>query len=63
MLQIIPTGGVSVDTAAAFIDAGCVALAAGSSLVSKEVLKRSDWRQLATTASAFVEAVKKAREN
>jgi 2-dehydro-3-deoxyphosphogluconate aldolase/(4S)-4-hydroxy-2-oxoglutarate aldolase len=61
MLQIIPTGGVTVDTAASFINAGCVALAAGSSLVSKDVLKAKDWKKLAETAAAFVEAVKKAR--
>jgi len=61
MLQIIPTGGVTVDTAASFIHAGCVALAAGSSLVSKEVMKHKDWKKLTETAAAFVEAVKKAR--
>jgi len=62
MLQIIPTGGVTVETAASFIKAGCVALAAGSSLVSKEILKNRDWKQLTERAAAFVEAVKKARE-
>ena len=61
MLQIIPTGGVTVQTAESFIKAGCVALAAGSSLVSKEVLKAQDWKKLTETAAAFVEAVKKAR--
>ncbi len=61
MLRIIPTGGVSVETAASFINAGCAALAAGSSLVSKEILKNSDWKKLTATAAAFVEAVKKAR--
>jgi 2-dehydro-3-deoxyphosphogluconate aldolase / (4S)-4-hydroxy-2-oxoglutarate aldolase len=61
MLRIIPTGGVTVETAASFIAAGCVALAAGSSLVSKDVLKSKDWKKLSATAAAFVEAVKKAR--
>ena len=61
MLQIIPTGGVTVQTAENFIKAGCVALAAGSSLVSKDVLKNQDWKKLTETAAAFVEAVKKAR--
>lgn len=60
-LQIIPTGGVTVQTAESFIKAGCVALAAGSSLVSKDVLKNKDWKTLSETAAAFVEAVKKAR--
>ena len=61
MLQIIPTGGVTVETAESFIKAGCVALAAGSSLVSKDVLKAQDWKKLTATAAAFVEAVRKAR--
>jgi 2-dehydro-3-deoxyphosphogluconate aldolase/(4S)-4-hydroxy-2-oxoglutarate aldolase len=60
-LQIIPTGGVTLETVDAFIKAGCVALGAGSSLVSKEVLKNQDWKKLTETAAAFVEAIRKAR--
>ncbi|XHR27054.1 MAG: bifunctional 4-hydroxy-2-oxoglutarate aldolase/2-dehydro-3-deoxy-phosphogluconate aldolase [Chthoniobacteraceae bacterium] len=60
-LQIIPTGGVNLQTIDAFIKAGCVAVGAGSSLVSKEVLKNKDWKKLTETAAAFVEAIKKAR--
>lgn len=61
MLRIIPTGGVTPETAASFIHAGCVALAAGSSLVSREVLKNKDWKSLSATAAKFVEAVRSAR--
>ena len=60
-LQIIPTGGVTVATVDAFIKAGCVALGAGSSLVSKDILKNQDWKKLTETAAAFVEAIQKAR--
>ena len=60
-LRIIPTGGVTVETAAGFIKAGCVALAAGFSLVSKDILKNQDWKKLTEQSAAFVEAVKKAR--
>ena len=60
-LQIIPTGGVTVATVDAFIKAGSVALGAGSSLVSKDILKSQDWKKLTETAAAFVEAIKKAR--
>ncbi|HYR59603.1 MAG TPA: bifunctional 4-hydroxy-2-oxoglutarate aldolase/2-dehydro-3-deoxy-phosphogluconate aldolase [Chthoniobacteraceae bacterium] len=62
MLQIIPTGGVTPETAADFLDAGCVALGAGSTLVSKEILASKDWRRLAGRAEEFVKAVKKARK-
>lgn len=60
-LKIIPTGGVEVKSCAAFIKAGCVAVAAGSSLVSKSVLENRDWKTLTLTARAFVEAVRQAR--
>jgi 2-dehydro-3-deoxyphosphogluconate aldolase / (4S)-4-hydroxy-2-oxoglutarate aldolase len=63
MLRIIPTGGVTVETAASFIKAGCVALAAGSSCVSKDILKTRDWKKLSEIASAFVAAVRTARQS
>jgi 2-dehydro-3-deoxyphosphogluconate aldolase / (4S)-4-hydroxy-2-oxoglutarate aldolase len=57
MLRLIPTGGVDASTAKSFLDAGCVAVAAGSSLVSKEILKTRDWATLTARARALVEAV------
>jgi 2-dehydro-3-deoxyphosphogluconate aldolase/(4S)-4-hydroxy-2-oxoglutarate aldolase len=60
-LKIVPTGGVDVNTAGDFIKAGCVAVAAGSSLVSKEILKNKDWAKLTDLASQFIAAVAKAR--
>jgi 2-dehydro-3-deoxyphosphogluconate aldolase/(4S)-4-hydroxy-2-oxoglutarate aldolase len=56
-LQIIPTGGVDVKTCGDFIKAGCAAVAAGSSLVSKEMLKNQDWKKITETAQAFVKAL------
>lgn len=61
MLRIIPTGGVTPESAAAFLDAGCVALGAGSSLVSKEILKTRDWSALTARAEKFVRAIRDAR--
>jgi 2-dehydro-3-deoxyphosphogluconate aldolase/(4S)-4-hydroxy-2-oxoglutarate aldolase len=61
-LKIIPTGGVDVTTAGEFIKAGCVAVAAGSTLVSREILKHRDWKKLSETAALFLAAVKVARE-
>ena len=60
-LKIVPTGGVDVNTAGDFIKAGCVAVAAGSSLVSKDILKNHDWAKLTDLASQFIAAVAKAR--
>jgi 2-dehydro-3-deoxyphosphogluconate aldolase/(4S)-4-hydroxy-2-oxoglutarate aldolase len=60
-LEIIPTGGVDLNTAGDFIKAGCAAVAAGSSLVSKEILKNQAWPALIETAKKFVEVIAKAR--
>jgi 2-dehydro-3-deoxyphosphogluconate aldolase/(4S)-4-hydroxy-2-oxoglutarate aldolase len=62
-LKIVPTGGVDVNTAGDFIKAGCVAVAAGSSLVSKDILKNKDWPKLTALAAQFLAAVAKARAN
>lgn len=59
MLQIVPTGGVTPENAAEFLAAGCVGLGAGSSLVSKDILKKRDWATLRARAEAFVRAVKR----
>ena len=60
-LNIVPTGGVDVKTAPDFIKAGCVAVAAGSTLVSKDILKNKDWARLTDLAGQFIAAVAKAR--
>lgn len=61
-LNIVPTGGVDVSTAGSFIKAGCVGVAVGSGLVSKEVLKNRDWKKLTADAAALVAAVAEARK-
>lgn len=60
-LRIVPTGGVDLNTAADFIKAGCVALGAGSSLVSAKLLNDGNWAELTRLAKAFVEVVRAAR--
>ena len=62
MLPIIPTGGVTPETAASFVKAGCVALGAGSSLINKDALKNNDWKKITDTAAIFVAAIQKARK-
>lgn len=61
MLRIVPTGGVTPETAAAFLKAGSTALGAGSSLVSKEILQKRDWAELTRRARDFVAAVRKTK--
>jgi 2-dehydro-3-deoxyphosphogluconate aldolase/(4S)-4-hydroxy-2-oxoglutarate aldolase len=63
MLRIIPTGGVTPETAAAFLQAGSVALGAGSSLVSKDILQKRDWPALTKRAQDFLIAVRAAKSS
>lgn len=56
-LRIIPTGGVTPETCGAFLSAGCVALGAGSKLVSDDILESRDWDRLTERARQFVAAV------
>lgn len=62
-LRIVPTGGVDLNTAGEFLKAGCVALGAGSSLITKDILARDDWPALTALARQFVAAVQRARAN
>jgi 2-dehydro-3-deoxyphosphogluconate aldolase/(4S)-4-hydroxy-2-oxoglutarate aldolase len=62
-LKIVPTGGVDLKTIGEFFRVGCVAVGAGSSLISREVLGNDDWSTLTRTATAFVQAAKAARGN
>ena len=58
-LRIVPTGGVDLQTAGDFLRAGCVALGVGSSLLSAEILRTSNWGELTRLAGEFV---RRARE-
>jgi 2-dehydro-3-deoxyphosphogluconate aldolase / (4S)-4-hydroxy-2-oxoglutarate aldolase len=60
-LQVIPTGGVDVNTCGDFIKAGCAAVAAGSSLLKKDLIEKQDWKGLSELAAKFVENVALAR--
>ena len=53
-LRLVPTGGVDLQTAAAFLQAGCAALGVGSSLLSAEIVRTENWTELTRLARAFV---------
>jgi 2-dehydro-3-deoxyphosphogluconate aldolase/(4S)-4-hydroxy-2-oxoglutarate aldolase len=44
-----------------YFKAGCAALGVGSSLLSKEVLDRSDWAEVTRRAAELVQAARHAR--
>ena len=60
-LEIVPVGGVNLNTAAEFIRKGAVALGTGSSLVNQKLLDAGDLGELERRAAAFIAEVKKGR--
>jgi 2-dehydro-3-deoxyphosphogluconate aldolase/(4S)-4-hydroxy-2-oxoglutarate aldolase len=56
-LEIVPVGGVNLDTAADFIRSGAAALGVGSSLVNQKLLDAGDMGELTRRAKAFIEQV------
>jgi len=60
-ILLVPTGGVNLQNAGAFIKAGCVALGAGGELVDKKALKEKKFNVLTENARAFLKAIRDAR--
>ena len=60
-LRVIPTGGVDITTIPELFAAGCVAVAAGSNLVSDALLSSRDADAITKRAQSYVDAVAKAR--
>jgi 2-dehydro-3-deoxyphosphogluconate aldolase/(4S)-4-hydroxy-2-oxoglutarate aldolase len=60
-IDLIPTGGVSMDTAPAFIQAGAAALGVGADLVDLKALREGKADLLTERARRYVEVVKAAR--
>lgn len=60
-IPLVPTGGVNIETAGAFLKAGAAALAVGGNLVDKKLLAARDFQGITDNARAFVEVVRAAR--
>jgi 2-dehydro-3-deoxyphosphogluconate aldolase / (4S)-4-hydroxy-2-oxoglutarate aldolase len=60
-IPLVPTGGVNLDTAAEFIEAGAAALGVGGELVQAAALKSGKSQIIVENARKFVEIVKQAR--
>ena len=61
-IELVPTGGVNLATAAEFISAGSAALAVGSELVDKAAVALGNLEKVKLNASLFLDVVKRARE-
>ena len=61
LIELMPTGGVSLDTTAAFIKAGAFAVGVGTELVNMQAIRDGDAAQLTARAREFLEALTTAR--
>lgn len=61
-IDMIPTGGVSLETAADFLRAGSCAIAVGGELVSAAALKAGDYATIENTGRQFVQIVRETRK-
>ena len=62
-IELVPTGGVSLKTAADFIKAGAMALGVGADLVDTKALSEGNDQLITERARQFLEIVSEARRN
>jgi 2-dehydro-3-deoxyphosphogluconate aldolase/(4S)-4-hydroxy-2-oxoglutarate aldolase len=62
-VELIPTGGVNLNTAADFIKAGSSALGIGADLVDLKALREGNAAKITESAKQFVQLVKDARSS
>ncbi len=62
-ILLVPTGGVNLQNAGAFIKAGCVVLGVGGELVDKKALKEKKFNILTENARAFLKVIREAKGN
>jgi 2-dehydro-3-deoxyphosphogluconate aldolase/(4S)-4-hydroxy-2-oxoglutarate aldolase len=60
-IPLVPTGGVSLDNVAAFLQAGAAAVGVGGEMVPTDLLARRAYDAIEARARAFAEAVGRAR--
>jgi len=60
-ILLVPTGGVNLQNAGAYIKAGASALGAGGELVDKKAMKEKKFHVITVNTKAFLRAIKEAR--
>jgi len=60
-ILLVPTGGVNLQNAGAFIKAGATALGVGGELVDKQAVKERKFQVITENTRAFLKAIREAR--
>ncbi len=61
-IPLIPVGGVTLENMEAFMDAGCIAVAASSSLVSNDLIKEGKLDEIKHNAKLWISEMQRIRE-
>jgi len=61
-ILLVPTGGVNLQNAGAFIKAGATALGVGGELVDKKAIKDKKFNVITENARAYLKVIKEARQ-
>jgi 2-dehydro-3-deoxyphosphogluconate aldolase/(4S)-4-hydroxy-2-oxoglutarate aldolase len=61
-IEMIPTGGVNLNTAADFIKAGCAALGVGTALIDAQAVAAGDYDVITEKAKQFLSIIRDARK-
>lgn len=56
-VEFLPSGGINPDNARAYLDAGALAVCAGTGVVPPTAVSAGDWAEITTRARAFVAAL------
>lgn len=56
-VTVIPTGGITLQNGAEFLEAGAAAIGVGSALLKDELIQQEKWNKLQSRAGAFVDLV------
>jgi 2-dehydro-3-deoxyphosphogluconate aldolase / (4S)-4-hydroxy-2-oxoglutarate aldolase len=60
-IPLVPTGGVNLQNAGAFIRAGAAAIGVGGELIDKKAVAQGDFGVITENAKAFLKAIREAR--
>ncbi|MDI6894581.1 MAG: bifunctional 4-hydroxy-2-oxoglutarate aldolase/2-dehydro-3-deoxy-phosphogluconate aldolase [Bacillota bacterium] len=60
-IPLVAVGGVDVSNAAAFLQAGARAVAAGGKLIPQDAVRQGQWERITDTARRFVAAVREGK--
>lgn len=61
-IPLVPTGGVNLQNAGAFIQAGSAAIAVGGELVDKKALREKNFAVITESARTYLKIIREARE-